>query len=619
MSAPSAIVHRTAMFTLPQPTRTATIRLERAFRDYAHAYGTLLHVAWLRYGTEDDLMAGRTSGLDALRELATYGADTASGAPRMSARTLTNAIYRGDQLPPRAREALERLPSRLRQSAREHAGQSLMSYVALADAWLLERPQARGGVPMFPRRRRSRDLRTSRAETLADLAMLADNPRHERELVARLLTTRDPGVPAIPLVGVADAYGCALYYCPETAGYYARLDIGSPHARDAAPLAMHGVYVQIKSGERWASETHLAAMRAGGESTADIHSFGNRAGCLWLPIKLDTVDGAEGKRTSYHQRAIRFTRAAFLPDPTHPDGAAAAAEPVSAKLVRRQTRGKVWYQLHVTFALPVDALDPADGLETEQRPILAINRGLFHLYAAVLLSPDGRQEIAAFTADGHELLARQAALEHVRRARQHRGKSTARVPLSSRDRRQSRIADHEIAVCANQIMEVARRVRAQVVFEDMTNFASGAAIRATRRQSPRARTAAFRTLLNRRQFETLREAVDQRLALVRLPPARVVSAAYISQTCSACGVRDTRSYEERMQAAKQAGHTQDPRTFSCPTCDALAGDVDLLAARNIARKLLWLRARGAQKRAGIADADRVAWDDWLRQWIGLAD
>ncbi len=53
-------LHLTAVFTLPTPTQHARAPLERAFRDYAHAYGTLLHTAWLRYGQGDG--TGRGAG-----------------------------------------------------------------------------------------------------------------------------------------------------------------------------------------------------------------------------------------------------------------------------------------------------------------------------------------------------------------------------------------------------------------------------------------------------------------------------------------------------------------------------------------------------------------------------
>jgi hypothetical protein len=250
-----------------------------------------------------------------------------------------------------------------------------------------------------------------------------------------------------------------------------------------------------------------------------------------------------------------------------------------------------------------------DGLKPEQRPILGINRGLLNLYAAALLTPDGRVETASFAASGAELLARQAGLEKARVRRQQQGRE--RRHSSARDRRQSRIANHEINVCANQIVEVARSARAQVVLEDLSAFASGAAVRATRLSAPRARTAAFRTLLGRRQFEALRTAIDQRLVLVGLPPARVISAAYISQTCTRCGTRETRSYAERQAAAQQSGETFDPRTFICPRCGERR-DIDMLAAVNIGRKLVWLRQRRDEKAAGVAEGARTGWDDWLR-------
>ncbi len=582
-------------------------------------------------GGDDLTQRGQVAGLDALRGAATYALDEKTGAPRMNARTLSVRLFAGEALPPRAREALERLPSRLRQSVREHAGQSLMSYVALADAWLNESPSSRGGAPQFPRRRRVTDMQAQRMETLAELATLADDRRRERALITKLLTTREPAAPAIPFVGVADDYGCGLYYNAETAGFYARLDILSPRSRYATgPLTMRGVYTQIKTGERWASETQLQAMQARGETTEGIRSFGRGRGRIWLPLKLDEPTGTQ--TASYHRRPLRFTHAAYLPQftsatgdtgatgETGATGAILPADPVSAKLVRHATGSatgvKIWYQLHVSFAVPPEALESAaaDGLTPEQRPLLAINRGLRHLYAAALLTPDGRRELAAFAAGGDELLARQATLEQTRARLQQRGAAAAHGAWSTRDRRQSRVAGHEIHVCANQIVEVARRERAQVVMEDLERFATGAAIRATTHQ-PRALGTAFRALLGRRQFEALHTAIDARLALVGLPPARVVSAATISQTCTQCGTRDTRAYAERMAAQVAAGETPDSRLFICPQC-GLERDVDALAAVNIGRKLVWLRQRGVEKKAGVADGARTSWEDWVRHLCG---
>lgn len=627
-----AEIHRTAMFTLPTPTRHARAALERAFREYTHAYETLLEVAWRRYGATDDIPAGRVTGLEALRGAATYALDERTSAPRLNARTLTKRIFTGEQLPPQAVEALTRLPSRLRQSAREHAGQTLLSYVALTDAWLAlepaQRALQRGGAPRFPHRRRAGEAEAQRQETLDALATLADDRRHERALVTTLLTTKEPLPPAIPFVGISDDYGCGLYYQAETDTFYARLDILTPTSRYTRPLAMRGVYTSLKTGERWASAAEIARRQEAGESVEGLRSFGRRSGIVWLPIKLDEPSGQQ--TISYHQRPLRFTRAAYLPQPAanatagaQAGAAPALAEPVSAKLVRRQTSGgqagtKVWYQLHVAFALPKEALDAAampDGLRPEQRPILGINRGLLNLYAAVLLTADGREETATFAASGAELLARQAALEKARVRRQQQGKE--RRHNSARDRRQSRIASHEINVCANQIVEVARRARAQVVLEDLSGFASGAAMRDTRVPAPRARAAALRTFLGRRQFEALHTAIDQRLALVGLPPARVISAAYISQTCTRCGARETRSYAERQAAAQQSGETFDPRTFICPRCGNRR-DVDTLAAVNVGRKFVWLRQRRDEKAAGVAEDTRTGWDEWLRDLLAGA-
>ncbi len=635
-------IHRTAVFTLPLATQHVRKVLERAFRDYTHAYGALLHIAYLRYGRDDDLAQGSTAGLDALRGLATYAVDEQTGHPRMNARTLAQRLYRSDALPPRGREALERLPSRLRQSAREHAGQSLMSLVILADAWLHASAAQRGGPPSFPQRLRAADVRATRANVLSDLALLADNRKRERELFATLLTTREPQAVAIPFVGVSDEYGCGLYYSAQTDSFYARLDIIATQSKDAAPLAMQGLYTSVKTGARWCSEQERERRCARGESIEGIASFGRRSGSLWLPLKLEDPDDPDLPtwRPSYHERPLRFTNTSFLPvrravlaaglagsaNAASLTPRPVAADPVAAKLVRRETRGKVWYQLHVTFELPEEGLlrvdGPTEGVTPEERrayndarPILAINRGLYHLYAAALLSADGRRELVSFAAGGRELLTRQAHMERVRQLRQQRAPGAPAV--GSRNRRQSRVATHEIAVCANQIVEVAQRTGAQVVVEDLASFASGAAIRATRRPL-KARQSAFRALLGRRQFEALHKLINARLELIGLPPACVVSAAFVSQTCTSCARRETRSFAERERAAQRAGELFDPRTFRCAHCGATR-DIDALAAVNIGRKLVWLRQRRKEQAEGTAEGERTGWEAFATHLVGDAE
>ena len=125
---PSTPVHRTAWFAIHHPTRHVQAALERAFRDYTDAYTELLFVA-ARFD------------LDALRGMATYALDDRTSAPQMNARTLSQRLFTRPDLPPRVAAALSRLPSRLRQSLKMHAGQTLMSYVALADAALQEQQE----------------------------------------------------------------------------------------------------------------------------------------------------------------------------------------------------------------------------------------------------------------------------------------------------------------------------------------------------------------------------------------------------------------------------------------------------------------------------------------------
>jgi len=556
-------IHRTAVFTVHHPTRHVRAVLERAFRAYTDAYTTLLRAA-----TRHDL--------DALRGMATYALDPKTQRPRMNARALARRLFTRDDLPPSVAAALAPLPSRLRQSVKEHVGQSLMSYVALADAHAeaeqaeqaeeaARGAQAAGArpaepadgerahppphpsrtrraqagtppMPSAPSRRRRMDVEPTRRRALESLAQLADAPRRERELVADLLRTREAEPVAIPFVGISTAYGCGLYYQRENRRFYARLDVLSPKSRAARPIALRGRYVDLKTGAIYtahASQPATAAAGAGTEGAGGADGAGAEEaegtkggtetfgrGCGSLLVLL-----AFGR---YHEETLRFTRAAFLPqrgtDPRHPE----PAEPAAAKLVRRIIRGEVRYQLHVSFRLP----DPPPRVreEDERRPILALNRGLYHLYSAVVTSPDATQEIApGFAASGTELLRAQAALEGARREAQRRGKAGgARPPTSTRDRRQRRIAGHHVATAANQIVEQALQHGAQVVCEDLGTFASGRALVWATRHPVRARQNALRALLNRRQFEALRRAIDARLEVAGLPPVRLVPAAGIS-------------------------------------------------------------------------------------------
>ncbi len=304
---------------------------------------------------------------------------------------------------------------------------------------------------------------------------------------------------------------------------------------------------------------------------------------------------------------MRHLAAAFLPQRGTDASAPAPARPVSAKLVRRvrvRDGGGVQYQFHVAFAMPAP---PPDGLEDATRPLLAINRGLHHLYAAVVTPPDAARVLEAFAASGAELGAVQAAMERRRAERQRAGEAPMTHTRGARDRRQARIAAHHLALCANAIVAAATRHRAQVVLEDLTSFAPGHALRSLDAK-PAARRAGLRQMLNRRQFQRLAQLVDQRLEVAGLPLVRTVSGSYISQTCPACGHRDAANRAEGTDGGGANGAPQW-RVFRCVRCGA-DGDVDTVAAANVARKLVWLRLRGVEKKAGVAESERTSWDAW---------
>ena len=52
-----------------------------------------------------------------------------------------------------------------------------------------------------------------------------------------------------------------------------------------------------------------------------------------------------------------------------------------------------------------------------------------------------------------------------------------------------------------------------------------------------------------------------------------------------------------------------PDLFVCAHCGAIQ-DRDVSAAANVARRLMWLRQRGAEKAAGIAEEKRTRWQEY---------
>ena len=573
-------VHRTAVFALHHPTRHVHAVLERAFRLYTAAYTELLHACTTRYD------------VDALRGLATFALDEKTSKPRMSARTLAHRLSADPAFARTLAGVCAPLESRLRQSVKEHVAQTLMGYVALSDAH--DADARRGGKPNVPSRLRATEVEHLRRRALARIVRLADDRRGEARVVADLLRTRQPEMVAIPFVGIDPRYGCGLYLHRESNTFYARLDVVASSSRHGAPLRTGGHFVDIKSGVIYTAQPQKGAPPL----PSGVESFGRGKKSVLVPLEMGR----------WHESGLRQAPSvAFLPqrgiDPAHPLPAA----PVSAKLVRRRTRrapDAIRYELHVAFAVPVpERAQPLEGEGGAKRPILAIHRGIHTLAAAVLTDAGAHRVLAEpHLASGRELRAVQEAMERVRRVQAQRG-----AHVRVRDRRQSRIAQHHIHLLANAIVDAARTAStlgAQVVMEDLHSFATGHAIREMPQVRSRSRQGRLRAVLNRRQFERLRQAVDQRLEVTGLPLVRVVSAAFLSQTCLHCGHRAAENMRD--PDAPRSGRTQE-RTFRCVRCGAIA-DVDVVAAANIARKLVWLQLRGEQKRAESAESERTTWD-----------
>ena len=147
--------------------------------------------------------------------------------------------------------------------------------------------------------------------------------------------------------------------------------------------------------------------------------------------------------------------------------------------MRKVIHGQIVYSLHVAFAVPLSAgaqeraqLSYQDRARLDaQRPLLALNRGLYDLFSAVVTSSDGRQLLAELAADGRELLRVQQAIEKARHLHQEHGVSE----IPGQDRRARRVATQQVAIAANQVADVAARSGAQVVLEDLQAFARSTA------------------------------------------------------------------------------------------------------------------------------------------------
>lgn len=621
-------IFRTAILTIHDPTRHVRAVLDRLFRDYTAAYTECLHICECQYDAAT------------LLRLATHTPTNKTSQPHVSARMLSKRLFARESAPMAARTyaaAAAPLESRLRQSLREHIAQTLLGYAQVYQEWFQQATsrkdeiQPTDGVtngsdqkryqtqhrlsdlsraPYFPSRLHPHKLYPALRTTLDELASLADNLPRERQLVAQLQRTRQGEVVAVPLVGLAPTYGGGLYFNPETNRFYARLDIVGSSSHLGRPITVRGRYIDIKTGvvtvsvgsDDHRADPATATFGRGRRSILVPLEMGR-----WLewaqrwsvaPVKPATLVTPEMPEAPVMSDA-GTTPVAYLPqrgrDPRQP----LAAMPVSAQLVRRADPKRVGgyrYELHVSFKIPVP--QGSSTITPEERPLLAINRGIHHLYAAVVTTPNAGRMLVCQVASGQELLAVQQALERHREQRQRRGVAGAHAidarRVSARNRRQSRIGTQHCAVAANEIVALAQRYDAQVVMEDFSHF------------SMRRVPYHLQPIVRQRQWQKLAKCIAERLELLGLPPARSVSAAYISLDCPRCGAR-----QDARTAVPTAATAEHPRQFVCQRCGA-SYDRDISAAANIARRLIWIRQRSAGKQAGLAAEQLVSWEEFAQ-------
>ena len=528
-------IHRTAVFTLHSPTRHVCAALESVFTLYTHAYTTALH-HFRMYPVQE------------LHAMATYAHDQ-DGQPRTSVKRLVQALFARDT--PAITAALTPLESSLRESLKVHVAETLLSYIELS----LDPKQS----PSYPSRLRKQDREKSRLEALEGLRALADDVEREGELTAQLARTKQPEAVSLSFVRIDVDRNCGLFYNPETKRFYARLSVISPRSRYAKPLTMAGRYIDVRSGVVYARYEDA-------DPEHGVESFGRGKGAILVPLEMG----------AWHENPLRFIEQAFLPQRL---GEQTALEPVSARLVKYKDA----YQLHVSFRIPKPE-------RVQTATLFGLDRGINCLAAGAIVSLDGKEVLETYQADGTELRTLLRQKEHLTALKQQKGK------ITKGDRQRARIADQHVHLCANQIVALAIKYRAQVVMEDLASFA------APHKREKGVRRSNFNKMLPRRQYQKLQDVVNSKLALVGLPPIRVVSASFTSQTCSQCGhiSKENRSAEDRTQ-------------FRCAACNHV-DHADVQAGINIARRLLWMTLRSQEKKRNVDEKDRTPWATFVTRY-----
>jgi IS605 OrfB family transposase len=264
-------------------------------------------------------------------------------------------------------------------------------------------------------------------------------------------------------------------------------------------------------------------------------------------------------------------------------------EPQTARLYWRRDRNGVPcddFELHVVFQFIVPKIEPTVWM--------GVDRGIYNLAAYSVVDENGAA-IATDRVSGMDLRFVQRKIAQRTRQAQRRGKIV-------RDSKRRAHADEAVHVTANALVEAAHEHRAQIVLEDLRNL--GAARRRTR--IPGTRRSGFNVLLNRTQYEKLKNVLSYKLKLAGLPQPIFVRPAGTSQTCPECGHW---SSANRKKTPMADGFQMD--TFACVECGH-TDDADENAARVIAMKGRWLTNLPKKKSKEEKLADELKFDAYLR-------
>lgn len=360
---------------------------------------------------------------------------------------------------------------------------------------------------------------------LEELRTIGSNLKREGELRDEI--ARLAKSPRLrPVSYYGNTIGFYLFLWDEAADrYFIWLNLRPEHSRYAKPVSVRNL-VDMRTGE--------------------MTSFTSKTGALF-PLEMGQ---------SFHD-------AAFIKK----------GKPQSVKIVHKTERNGEpcdEFEVHVTFEL----------MTPEREPVrwIGIDRGVYNLAAYAVTDDDGNL-VEAGRISGRELRHVQRQEERRIAHKQKRGKMVRGFT------KRRAWADEAVHVAANEIVQLAAECNARVVIEDLSNL--GAVRRRVRVKG--TRRGGFNKLLNRVQYEKLKNVLLYKLGEYGLPPPLAVRPASTSQTCPACGHAHK---DNRKKVPNGDGFEMDK--FECIACGH-ADDADENAARIIAIKGTWLASLPKKK------------------------